>query len=139
MNGVVVLPIESEVKDAIEKIEEKVEKHSDEINQLKINCAVTNQRLDNIEKLQENIERGQIKNRELSLQNFNNMNQILNKNTDSILALSNNFLAYLTEKDNNITEENLNVGWNKREIKIAVITGVVTVISLAFGLYQALI
>ena len=135
----VVLPIESEVKDAIEKIEEKVEKHSDEINQLKINYAVTNQRLDNIEKLQENIEKGQIKNREISLQNFNNMNQILNKNTDSILALSNNFLAYLTEKDNNITEENLNVGWNKREIKIAVITGVVTVISLAFGLYQALI
>ena len=69
------------------------------------------------------------------------MNQILNKNTDSILALSNNFLAYMTEKDkgDNKTEEKLNDGWNEREIKIAIITGVVTVISLAFGLYQALI
>jgi hypothetical protein len=139
VNGVIVLsPIEPVIKEAIDKIEEKVDKHSGEINELKITCAVTNQRLDGIEKSQLNIELGQMKNRELSLENFNNMNQIINKNTDSLLSISNGLFGYLAEKDrcDNKTNEKLNEGWNKREITVASISGFIALMGIAYGVSQ---
>ena len=112
-----------ELECKIEKIEIKVEKNTDKINELEKNFAVTNQRLDSIEKSQSNIESVLMKNSESSLENFNNIKDIMTKNTDSILQMSNSFLNYLTKKDKNDNqmEVNLNKGWNKREIVIAVI------------------
>ena len=132
------LPIDGEIKIAlteqkeeleckIEKIEIKVEKNTDKINELEKNFAVTNQRLDSIEK-------GQTKNREIYLEGQNNIKDIMTKNTDSILQMSNSFLSYLANRDKSDTDIKLNKGWNKREIVIAIISAIVSLSGIAWGI-----
>jgi hypothetical protein len=140
VNGVIVLsPIEpDEIEKILDEHEGKLEKIDGEIASLKTSCLITEKRLENIERSQTSIELGQIKNRELYLGSLNNVNQIMNKNTDALLDVNGKFLNYLTERDkgDNKTEVALNKGWNKREIILASITGFLTLMGIICGVYK---
>jgi hypothetical protein len=149
MNGVMTLaPIEPEdIEKILDQHEEKFVKIDEDIAHLKTSCIVTEKRLENIERTQTNIELGQIKNRDLYQESLKSVNQAMTTTTDSLLSMNSNVntlfsrvLEYITERDkgDSKTDINLNEGWNKREIKLAIIGGIIALLGIAFGAYQAI-
>jgi Mg2+ and Co2+ transporter CorA len=157
MNGVIDLsPIEpDEIEKILDQHEGKLEKIDGEINKaneeiakankdidyLKTSCSITEGRL-------KNIELGQIKNRDLYQESLKGINQAMTTTTDSLLLMNNNVntlfsnvLTYITERDkgDNKTEVALNTGWNKREIILASITGILSLIGIICGVYKLVV